>query len=90
MQLTKNPDPADGLFDISLLPNMPKWKVLKLLPSLFNSKVADYETVKTDLASSLRIQVTDSKKVVIQADGEIVGSGSFTVKLLPQALRFYV
>ena len=90
MQLTRSPDPADGLFDISLLPGLSKWKVLELLPSLFNGRVTEKKMVNWGLSTSLTIRVNNSEKVCVQADGEIVGKGSFAVRIIPEALKFCV
>ncbi|NNF82098.1 MAG: diacylglycerol kinase family lipid kinase [Flavobacteriaceae bacterium] len=90
MQLTENPDPSDGFFDISLLPAQSKFKILGMLPSLFNGAVTRKRSVKTGLAKALTISVSEMASAVIQADGEPVGKGNFEVSILARALRFCV
>lgn len=67
MQLTKNPNPTDGLF---------------------NGKITNHKIVENYKTNSLVIKVLDSQKTYIQADGELIGSGNFSVTLIPNALTF--
>lgn len=90
MQLTKNPNPTDGLFDISLVEKLNLLTILKNLVHLFNGKITNQKFVKTYKTSQLRIKNLDNNTTYIQADGEIVGTGNFYVQLIPKALRFIV
>ncbi|MBT8272155.1 MAG: YegS/Rv2252/BmrU family lipid kinase, partial [Bacteroidia bacterium] len=88
MQLTSDPDTADGYFDLSVAGNMKRFQVLLLFRSLFNGKITKSRFVQTDKIKDLRVEVTGSIQPVIEADGELVGSGSFEISILPRALKF--
>lgn len=90
MQLTKDPNPSDGLFDISYINKIHLFNILGNLPSLFNGKITNHKLVNTYKTSELNIKVLDSQKTYIQADGELVGSGDFSVSLLPKAISFII
>lgn len=90
MQLTKDSNPKDGLFDISYIRKFNLFNVLVNISNLFNGKITDHKLVNTYKTSNLRIEVLDSQNTYIQADGEIVGSGSFSVLLLEKAINFII
>ena len=90
MQLTKNPNPIDGLFDISFVKNITLFQIITNIPGLFNGKIVENKIVENYKSNQLEIKVLDNKDTYIQADGELIGSGNFIVKLLPKALSFIV
>lgn len=90
MQLTKNPNPTDGLFDISHIYDLKLGTLLKNLPNLFNGKITELDIVHTYKASEIKIKLLEPEKTYIQADGEVIGIGDFTVKMLPKKLHFVI
>jgi len=90
MQLTKKPNPIDGLFDISIINKFTLLEVFKNIPNLFNGKITNHKLVKNYKTSELKINVTDTQNTYIQADGELIGSGNFNVSILPSALNFII
>lgn len=90
MQLTKNPNPSDGLFDISFVKNITLFQIIANIPGLFNGKIVENRIVKNYKSNQLEIKVLDNQETYIQADGELIGSGNFIVNLLPKALSFIV
>lgn len=90
MQLTKNPNPTDGLFDISFVKNITLFQIIANIPGLFNGKIVENKIVENYKSNQLEIKVLDKQDTYIQADGELIGSGNFIVKLLPKALSFIV
>ena len=89
MQLTKDPDPCDGYFDISIAMKFKKSDVLLNVFKLFNGKITASKKVFTSKTSSISVSVDETRKPIIEADGEIVGSGNFKVTLIPKALSYY-
>ncbi len=89
MQLTESPNAFDGLFDISLAKNLTKIEIIKNLGRLFNGKIVYNKKVSTFKSNSIIIDVHQNESLCIQADGEIIGSGSFNVSLIPKAFSFY-
>lgn len=90
MQLTKNANPVDGLFDVSLVKNVNLFQVITNILGLFNGKITSKKFVKTFKTNQLKVSVTDKNKTYIQADGELIGTGNFTVSILPKALQFII
>ncbi|WP_372768261.1 diacylglycerol kinase family protein [Lutibacter sp.] len=90
MQLTKNINPTDGLFDISHINKISLITLLINIGGLFNGKITHHKLVKSYKTSKLKITVLDTQKTYIQADGELVGMGSFEAEILPKALHFIV
>lgn len=89
MQLTKTPDPFDGLFDVSVAKNFKRLDIIKNLINLFNGKIVNHNKVATFKASSIQIETEQNKSPYIQADGEIVGQGDFSVTIIPKSFAFY-
>ncbi|NNC50133.1 MAG: diacylglycerol kinase family lipid kinase [Flaviramulus sp.] len=89
MQLTKNPHPCDGLFDITIAKNLNKFEIIKNLLNLFNGKITNHKNVTTLKSKEVFIEINQEILPLIQADGELIGSGSFKVSLVPSALSFY-
>ncbi len=90
MKLTQNPNSTDGLFDISFVENISLFQLLINIPGLFNGNITNHKIVKNYKTSKLQITVLDKQETYIQADGEIIGSGSFIVSILPEAVCFIV
>ena len=89
MQLTKDPNPNDGLFDVSIAKDLSKFDILKNLSNLFNGKIVDHSKVENYKVSELSIIITSKVKPFIQADGELIGTGSIRLKIVPRAFTFY-
>lgn len=89
MQLTKTSNPYDGLFDISLAGDFSKWDILKNTVKLFNGSIVNFKKVKTFTSANISIQVLENQKPFIQADGELIGTGDFSVSIVPKSLSFY-
>ncbi len=89
MQLTKTPNPFDGLFDISLAGNFSKWDILKNTVRLFNGSIVNFKKVQTFTSTNLTIKILTDDKPFIQADGELIGKGDFSVSIIPKAFSFY-
>ncbi len=89
MQLTKDPNPNDGLFDVSIAKDLSKFDILKNLSNLFNGKIVDHSKVENYKVSELSIIITSKVKPFIQADGELIGTGSIRLKIVPRVFTFY-
>ena len=66
------------------------FNILVNLPSLFNGKITYRKFVHNYKTSHIEIKVLDTENTYIQADGEIIGSGNFSVLLLEEALSFII
>ena len=90
MQLTKTPDPKDGLFDISIIHKVHLFNILGNLPGLFNGNITNHKLINNYKASNIEVKVLDKQLTYIQADGELIGTGDFTIEILPKAINFIV
>ncbi|MBI9040874.1 diacylglycerol kinase family protein [Lutibacter sp.] len=90
MQLTQNSNATDGLFDITFVDNITLLTLLRNLRGLFNGNITTLNCVKNYKSATIKITVLDTQETYIQADGEIIGSGNFTVSILPKAIQFIV
>ncbi|RAJ17881.1 diacylglycerol/lipid kinase family protein [Olleya aquimaris] len=88
MQLTKQPNPKDGLFDITIATHLTKWDVIRNLPKLFNGQIVNHKKVITFKTSNLQFDFEDPKPL-IQADGEQLATSNIELSVLQNAIRFY-
>ena len=89
MQLTKEPNPSDGYFDISIAENFKGFDILKNLFALFSGKITNSKKIITAKTNQIKIEVIDKTLPFIQADGELIGQGDFKCSIIPKALSFY-
>lgn len=90
MQLTVNVNTTDGLFDISYIQKINLFTILVNVFGLFNGKITNHKLVHTEKTNRLVINVLNTNKSYIQADGELIGFGSFSVSLVPESINFIV
>ena len=90
MRLTQNPNSTDGLFDITYVEKISLFTILSNIRGLFNGTITNLKIIKNYKASQINIQVLDTQETYIQADGEIIGSGSFKVFIEPKSIKFIV
>jgi diacylglycerol kinase (ATP) len=90
MQLTKDPNPTDGLFDISIIYKINLITILKNITNLFNGKICNHKLVHNHKTNILKVEVLDKNKAYIQADGELIGTGDFSISILQNSLNFIV
>jgi YegS/Rv2252/BmrU family lipid kinase len=75
----------DGLLDLTLIDKISKMKVLLNIPGLFSGKFVKNKEVHQFRAK--HIEITASSKMLLEVDGEIIGSGSCEITILPAMLR---
>ncbi len=87
MQMCPQADPADGLFDLTVVRAMPRLKVARFFPTVFKGTHVQHEEVEIHRTSSLRIE---SPGITAYADGEYIGPLPVEVEVVPGALRLLV
>lgn len=90
MQLTKNPNPFDGLLDISIAKNLSKLDIIKNMGKLFNGRITNHKKVDSFKSTAVKIEIEHVDAPFIQADGELIGTGGISVTLIPKAFSFYI
>ncbi len=91
MQFTKDVKPSDGLFDITIAKNLSLLDLILNLPKLYNGNIVNHRKVSTYKSNSIKVSPkTTSEKPFIQADGELINSGSVNVSVVQKAIQFIV
>ena len=75
----------DGLFDVVLYKKMSLWQMLSSLKQLYRGELEHHPKVEYHQAD--RVTLKDAPDLICECDGESVGYGPFTIRLIPRALR---
>lgn len=78
--------PNDGKMDMVLVRTISPWTILRNVYRLFLGTMDHVKHVSSLHARQIRVDPGPS--VYIEADGELIGTGSIDLKILPNALRF--
>lgn len=91
MQLTKYKDSTNGTFDITIAKNLNIKDLILNIKQLYTGEIVHHKKVATYTTNQLLITPEDSEReIFIQADGELIGTGSVAVSIHPQAINFVV
>ncbi len=91
MQFTKDVDPTDGLLDITIAKNLTLLDLLINLPKLYTGAIVNHKKVTTHKTNTIKIKPTCKRETnFIQADGELIDSGSVKVTIVKSALQFVI
>ncbi len=90
VQMTKNPNPKNGLLDITLVKKISFFDLVLNLPKLYNGKIVYHKKVENFKSTSLKIIEKSENKSFIEADGELIGIGSLEVSVIPKAIQIIV
>jgi len=77
----------DGLLDLTLIRDLPKWKVIRHIPGLFTGKFVKDKVV---FQAQGKIILIESPEMMIEVDGENIGTGSCTFQAHPKMLTVRV
>ena len=87
LRVTKDPNPKDGLLDITIVKNISFLDLLFNIPKLYNGDIIHHRKVTNYKTRELKI--LDNYNSTIKADGEIIGNGSLNVTIIRKALQFF-
>ncbi len=90
MQLTKNSNSLDGMFDVTIAKQINKPTIIGNILNLFNGKIVNHRLISNYKTDKLKIEIEDNTESFVQADGEIIGKGGFQVSLIPLAVTYIV
>ena len=76
---------TDGLFDVVIIDNIPRWTILSVLPRLFTGQHVAHPAVRVERTARLEIH-TDTPRIM-HADGEYLGETPLVLETLPGALQ---
>lgn len=75
----------DGQLDITLIEKISKLKVIANIPALFSGKFVNNKEVHQ--LRGKYIEIANHKETLLEVDGEVLGSGSCVLSVLPESLR---
>lgn len=91
MQFTKNVNTSDGLLDITIAKNLSLLDMVLNLPKLYNGKIIHHKKVNTYKTKIVKVLPKKASELpFIQADGELINSGSVSVTIIKNAIQFMV
>lgn len=85
MHVAPSADPRDGLLDIMVVREMSKIELLKAFPRVYKGTHVTHPKVIMGRANG--IIVDTSERVLVHADGELIGEGPASFRIVPGALR---
>ncbi|PFP27855.1 diacylglycerol kinase [Bacillus sp. AFS073361] len=85
MKIAPDAEPDDGLFDITVVHQLSRWKLLLVFISVFWGKHTHFKEVKTYTGRSVSIH--SPTKLFVHADGEHIGTTPFKIDLQVSALE---
>ena len=88
LRVTKEPNPKDGLLDITIVKNVSFLDLLFNIPKLYNGDIIHHRKVTNYKTRELKI--LDNYNSTIEADGEIIGNGSLNVTIKQNAVLFLI
>ncbi len=89
MQFTKDVNTADGLFDITIAKNLNIFDLLVNIKKLYNGNIVHHKKVETYKTKLITV-IPQTSKPYIQADGELIGTGKVSFKIISRAINFVI
>ena len=89
MQFTKDVNSTDGFLDITIAKNITLLDLLLNIHKLYNGKFVYHKKVETYKTKEITVTPKISKPY-IQADGELIGTGKVSVKIIEKAIQFVI
>jgi diacylglycerol kinase (ATP) len=89
MQFTKNVNSTDGFFDITIAKNLTIFDLILNIKNLYNGNIVNHKKIETYKTKEITV-IPQTSKPFIQADGELVGKGKVTAKIIEKAIHFVV
>ncbi len=77
--------PDDGQFDLIIIQEMSKFRVLRSLPMLYNGRIKKHKRVITMTAKNIKIE--SGGHIALETDGESLGNNPMEFEIIPRAVR---
>ena len=88
MQFAPQAELGDGLLDVLIIGYMGKFELLKALRTVYKGTHVSHPKVRMEKATHIAIE--SSGRVLLQADGELLGECPASFRLMPAALNIVV
>jgi diacylglycerol kinase (ATP) len=79
---------TDGMLDVTVLGDLGKVELVRNVPRVYDGSHVTHPKVETYRAE--RVEVTSPDRLLLQADGEVLGRAPAVLSVVPLALRFMV
>jgi YegS/Rv2252/BmrU family lipid kinase len=89
MQFTKDVNPSDGFLDIMIAKNLNLLDLFFNIKKLHNGTIVHHKKIETYKTKEITV-ISQTSKPYIQADGEFIGSGNVSAKIIKKAINFVV
>ena len=89
MQFTKDVNTTDGLLDITIVKNLNIFDLISNIKKLYNGHIVHHKKVETYKTNLITV-IPRTSKTYIQADGELIGVGKVTFKIISKAINFVI
>ncbi len=90
MMLLPDAIPDDGLFDMTIISKVSRFKVIANLKKVFDGSFVGLKEVKRFRAESFTIESTPANTLHLETDGESLGLSPLDFSILPKALKIIV
>ncbi len=88
MQVCPTANPADGILEVTVIEYLRRWEAIRDFPILYSNNLYRHPKVKHLRARTLVAEADEA--VLIEVDGEPLGTLPLEITLLPQRLRVLV
>lgn len=88
MKVSPGAEVDDGIFEVSLINKLPKWRIPLLLPKFLNGSYRALSVVEHYRARHIKVHASPVSK--LQLDGAIMGQTPIEFSILPAALSVFV
>ena len=78
---------TDGQFDVTILENLPRSRLLKLFPTIYSGRHVEYSEISSYKAA--QINILSPKGLLLGPDGEFYGRSPAAITCLPQDLTIF-
>ncbi|MFO8010582.1 MAG: diacylglycerol kinase family lipid kinase [Dehalococcoidia bacterium] len=88
MRVAPDADVKDGLFEVLIIGDITKFQLLQSFPKAYRGIPVTHPKVRLEKAS--RVVIESPEQIRIQADGELLGEGPASFRIIPGALNIAV
>ena len=90
MKLSKDALINDGYFDLTIGKDLSKTDIIMMLHKLFNGNYVYHDKVETMRCKQIKVSAKKKDIVKAEADGELLGTGSFEINIHEKALKVFI
>jgi len=90
MKQLPNAIPNDGLFDVTIIKNTTKSRVLRSIHKVYDGSFVNMDIVETFTGKEFTITSSPNHKAFLETDGESLGHSPLHFKVVPEAISLIV